>query len=123
MGVPGQEQVRRRLGWALLLLGALGLWSAQISPAEDPTIEPAESASGFYWRPSSVTLASGASATFRNPSNIVAHGLAWTGGPAQPSCSGVPVGSSGTAWSGSCTFAEAGTYSFVCTVHPTEMKG
>jgi hypothetical protein len=35
----------------------------------------------------------------------------------------VPVNEGNTSWSGSCTFAQPGTYAFVCYVHPTEMKG
>ncbi|HET7508578.1 MAG TPA: plastocyanin/azurin family copper-binding protein [Solirubrobacterales bacterium] len=103
---------------------ALGVLYSQASAlAEGPTVEPAETTSGYVWRPSALTVAPGGSVGFANPSAIVPHGLAWTGGPQQPSCSGVPVGSSGTEWSGACTFAQAGTYTFVCTVHPEEMKG
>lgn len=65
----------------------------------------------------------GGSVSFRNPGNVVPHGVHWTGGPEKPSCSGVPVDSSGTSWSGACTFAQAGTYTFVCPVHPEEMRG
>jgi hypothetical protein len=54
---------------------------------------------------------------------MVPHGVRWTGGPEKPSCSGVPVEQEKIGWSGDCTFAQAGSYTFVCTVHPTEMKG
>jgi len=70
-----------------------------------------------------VTTVPGASVAFRNPGYLVPHGVHWTGGPERPSCSGVPVDSSGTNWSGACTFAMPGTYTFVCTVHPEEMRG
>jgi hypothetical protein len=60
---------------------------------------------------------------FRNPGAVTPHGVHWTGGPEKPSCSGVPVDNFGTNWSGTCTFTQAGTYTFVCTVHPEEMKG
>jgi hypothetical protein len=58
----------------------------------------------------------------------VNHGVEWVGGPAKPACtSGIPVGTSpaasGTNWSGTCTFTEAGTYTFYCTVHGREMTG
>jgi plastocyanin len=105
----------------LAVLGALQ--SAGVGVADEPTIEPYEAPSGFAWRPSTLTLSAGGTVAFRNPSNIVPHGLAWTGGPEKPSCNGIPVDGSGTAWSGSCSFAQAGAYSFVCTVHPEEMKG
>lgn len=126
MAPPGRGERRRRHGrWLLLLaLVAVGVLCSQASAlAEDPTVEPAEATSGYVWRPSALTVSPGGTVGFANPSAIVPHGLAWTGGPRQPSCSGVPVGSSGTEWSGACTFAQAGTYTFVCTVHPEEMKG
>lgn len=121
---PGER--RRRHGRRLLLLAlvALGALHSQASAiAENPTVEPSETTSGYVWKPSALTVAPGGTVAFANPSAIVPHGLAWTGGPQQPSCSGVPVGSSGTEWSGTCSFSQPGTYSFVCTVHPEEMKG
>jgi hypothetical protein len=54
---------------------------------------------------------------------VIPHGVTWKGVPETPSCSGVPIDEEKTSWSGSCTFAQPGTYAFVCTVHPTEMKG
>jgi plastocyanin len=102
-------------------LGALQV--AAVSLADAPAVEPAETPSGFVWKPESVTSAPGGSVAFRNPGNVVPHGVHWTGGPEMPSCSGVPVDDFGTSWSGACTFAQAGTYTFVCTVHPEEMKG
>lgn len=90
--------------------------------ADGTTIEPAERPSGYYWNPSTATVAPGGTIGFRNPGKVVPHGLHWSGGPEKPTCSGIPVDSSGTEWSGTCTFAQAGTYSFVCTVHP-EMQG
>jgi plastocyanin len=94
-----------------------------VGAADVPTVEPAETPSGFVWKPESVTSAPGGSVAFRNPGNVVPHGVHWTGGPERPSCSGVPVDDFGTSWSGSCAFAQAGTYTFACTVHPEEMKG
>jgi plastocyanin len=92
--------------------------------AEGPTIESAgPSGYGFYWSPSSATIAPGGSVAFRSTGTVVPHGIRWTGGSEKPSCAGVPVDGEGTGWSGSCSFAQAGVYSFVCTVHPTEMKG
>jgi plastocyanin len=104
----------------------VGLGAFQVSApgvADEPTVEPAETTSGFAWKPETVTATPGGAVAFRNPSAIVPHGVRWTGGPEKPSCSGVPVDSSGTAWSGTCTFAQSGTYTFVCTVHPEEMRG
>jgi plastocyanin len=97
--------------------------STAVSLAEDPTVEPTETPSGFAWKPASVTAAPGGTVAFRNPGKVVPHGVHWSGGPEKPSCNGVPVDEFGTSWSGACTFAQAGTYTFVCTVHPEEMRG
>jgi len=126
MGPPGRGEARRRHGSRLLLFALAGFGALQVPTpvlADQPVVEPAETASGFAWKPAVLTSAPGGTVTFRNPSTLVPHGLAWTGGPEKPSCSGVPVDSSGTGWSGNCAFAQAGTYTFVCTVHPEEMKG
>jgi plastocyanin len=93
------------------------------SLAENPTIEATGGANGYYWSPESAAVSAGGAVTLKSPSVSVPHGVTWTGGPETPSCSGVPVNGSKTSWSGSCTFAQAGTYSFYCPVHPTEMKG
>jgi hypothetical protein len=53
----------------------------------------------------------------------VPHGVTWTSGPETPKCPGVPIDTGKESWSGSCTFAQAGEYSFRCYVHPEEMKG
>jgi plastocyanin len=126
MGARQGGEIGRRLRRRLLPLVLVGFGCLQASVAVatgEATIEVEESASGFAWNPASVTLGSGGSVAIRNPSMIVPHGLAWTAGPEKPSCSGIPVGSSGTDWSGTCTFAQPGTYTFVCTVHPEEMRG
>jgi plastocyanin len=126
MAPPRRGEARRRHDRRLLLLALVALAALQstaIGLAEEPTVEPAETAAGFAWRPSSVTTAAGGTVAFRNPGAVTPHGVHWTGGPEKPSCSGVPVDTFGTSWSGACTFAQAGTYTFVCTVHPEEMKG
>ena len=56
--------------------------------------------------------------TFKNPSTTIPYGLNWAGGPATPSCPGVP-GVGQTNWTGTCSFTQAGTYPFVCVVHPS----
>jgi plastocyanin len=108
----------------LLALMATGILQLPVAVAADEAaIEPAETAGGYAWKPSTATAVPGGVVAFRNPSNLVPHGVHWTGGPEKPSCGGVPIDEFGTSWSGSCTFAQPGTYTFVCTVHPEEMKG
>jgi plastocyanin len=98
-----------------------------------PTID-AVNIGGIYgeehrWQPAQVTVAPGAAVTFRNATEV-AHGVEWRSA-LTPSCEEgpgkVPVGStaaaSGTNWSGSCSFSQAGTYSFYCTVHGAAMRG
>src|SRR6476469_1885118 len=113
---------RLRLPFAATL--AVGLFFAAVGSAAEPTIEAHEGPTSFSWSPSSASVAVGGTVAFKNSSNAVPHGVRWTGGPEKPSCSsGVAVEQEKTNWSGTCTFAQLGTYSFVCTVHPTEMKG
>jgi plastocyanin len=98
-----------------------------------PTIEAVNKpGSGIYaeehhaWSPEAAAVTAGGTVAIRN-TGAVAHGVHWVGGPATPACSGVPVGTepsaSGAQWSGTCTFAQAGTYVFYCTVHGAEMTG
>jgi plastocyanin len=109
---------------ALLLAIVAALQFVPGSSAEGPTIEPGGPGSnGYYWNPSTASIGLGGTVTFRSTSPTVPHGVKWTGGPEKPSCPGVPSEGEHTGWSGSCTFAQAGTYTFVCNVHPTEMKG
>lgn len=126
MGPPRRGEARRRHGRRLLLLALVCLGVMQLPApglADETTVEPAETTSGFVWKPAAVAAAPGGTVAFRNLSEIVPHGVHWTGGPEKPNCSGVPVDEFGTDWSGTCTFGRAGTYTFVCTVHPEEMKG
>jgi plastocyanin len=95
-----------------------------MSSAEGPTIEASgNETTGYSWRPSTASVGLAGTVAFRNPSASVYHGLTWTGGPTKPSCAGVPIDGEKVNWSGTCTFTQAGTYTFICPVHPTEMKG
>ena len=107
------------------VIAALGA-AAAVAPsslADDPTVEAGGGIYGYYWRPANASVAPGGSVTFKNSSASVLHGVSWINGPETPSCAGVPIDDGKTSWSGTCSFAQAGTYSFYCPVHPTEMKG
>src|SRR5215207_8711296 len=124
MGAGSRERrsmrdVRRHLLVAGPLALALVLPPGTASSAEGPTIE----ASGYSWSPSTAQTPTGGSVSFKSPSASVPHGVSWSGGPATPSCSGVPIDEGKTSWSGACAFPQPGSYGFYCTVHPTEMKG
>jgi plastocyanin len=115
------------LGLGILVVPAIA--TSETSPAIEAVNKPG---SGIYteehhaWSPEAVAVTAGGTVAIRN-TGAVAHGVYWIGGPATPTCSGVPVGTepsaSGAHWSGTCTFAQAGTYVFYCTVHGPEMTG
>jgi plastocyanin len=124
---------RRALAVGAVLLGVAAIVLPAVAGSETtPKIEAVNVGGGIYgeehhWSPAQATVTAGASVTLSNPSEVP-HGVYWVGGPATPSCSsGVPVGTtaaaSGTKWSGSCTFATPGVYSFYCTVHGPAMSG
>ena len=115
-------RLRLRAPLAAVPVGVAGvfLFSAA-SLADDPVIEPAGSGP-YSWSPANAEVGAGGSVTFKSPSGSVPHGVAWTGGPEAPKCTGVPVNEFKTGWAGSCAFAQAGAYAFKCTVHP-EMTG
>jgi plastocyanin len=121
----------RRCAFLLVcaLLGAAVAVLPAIAGSETaPTTVTALNSEGIYkeqrhyWSPATLAVVAGAVVAFANPSAEVRHGVEWTGGPA-PSCSGLPGGAGAYSWHGECTFAQPGTYSFRCTVHPTEMTG
>jgi hypothetical protein len=75
------------------------------------------------------TINAGEKVTFSNPGEVP-HGVEWRSA-VKPACEEgagkVPVGTtfsaSGTKWSGKCTFSQAGSYLFYCTVHGAAMSG
>ncbi|HUA75199.1 MAG TPA: plastocyanin/azurin family copper-binding protein [Solirubrobacteraceae bacterium] len=114
-------------------LGALAMVLPAVAGSETAPTVTAVNSTGLYeeqihsWSPSHVTVGEGGSVTLTNPTTVP-HGVRWVSSPATPACtSGVPVGTtlsaSGTEWSGSCTFAQPGTYVFYCTVHGAAMSG
>lgn len=113
------------LGAALAVLPALAVEA-------NPTIQAQNIEEGpitkHRWTPAQASIEPGGTVTLSNASAIP-HGVEWvsTPGGVKPACVGVPVGTtaaaSGTKWSGSCSFATAGAYTFYCTVHGSEMTG
>jgi plastocyanin len=112
--------------WLLIVLAA-ALWAAILLPSiassETPTIE---ARSNISWKPPSVMINTGGEVKIVNHM-MGLHGVEWKSGPTTPSCTaGVPVGTtaaaSGENWEGNCTFSQAGTYEFWCTVHKSAMK-
>lgn len=114
---------KRHLAFGAVLGVGGALLAATSSLAGGTTIEAAGGAYGGYvWSPSSAETAAGGSLTFKNGSSVE-HGVTWTGGPEAPACTGVPIDQGKPSWSGTCVFSRPGTYTFKCTVHPTEMTG
>lgn len=123
-------------GRNLFLVCLLGVGAATmpaLASSEAITSISAYDEPGIYglhsWRPATATVLAGGVVKFTNPYPEVPHGLKFTGGTAgvTPSCSGIPAAAGeatgATSWQGECTFTTPGTYTFICTVHPTEMKG
>jgi plastocyanin len=107
---------RHRLRLATLL-GVVATFSfTGFSSAANQTIE----ASGLSWSPSTTTVTTADTLTIKNPSSTL-HSVSWDGGPTTPNCTGVP-GTGQANWTGTCTFSQAGSYSFFCTVHGQSMS-
>ncbi len=130
-------KLSRRYALLAALLGVAAAALPAIASSETtPTVEAVNTTgSGIYseehhsWSPSQVSVMANGAVTFRN-STEVPHGIEWRSS-LKPTCEEgtgkVPVGTSpaasGTKWSGTCTFSQAGTYTFYCTVHGPEMTG
>ncbi len=121
-----------RSGMRFAVLAVLTGALLAVLPAVGSSTEPSPTVDAVnvgiythYWSPEHVSVNTGGTIAVRNLT-LVAHGVEWVGGPATPGCSvGVPVGTtpvaSGKEWSGTCTFTQAGTYTFYCTVHGPAM--
>jgi plastocyanin len=121
---PGLLLLAAVLGAALAALPALA--SSEASPTVDAVNEGGVYGEAHHWSPEKVAIVAGSAVTFRNQTEVP-HGIEWRS-TVKPTCdSSVPVGTtvaaSGTNWSGSCTFGEAGTYLYYCTVHGVAMSG
>lgn len=109
---------------AALLGVALAVAPALASSEPASTVKAVQTSLYSYaWSPTEATVSSGGGVAFANSTAGVPHGIVWTSA-VKPSCSAsVPDGeggketSSASSWSGSCTFATAGTYTFRCSVH------
>jgi plastocyanin len=126
-------RIRRALslaGFAVLGAAVVVLPAAASSETAPPAPAVAAEDVGEYthrWQPPEVAAAPGGTVEFSNATGVP-HGIHWVSGPGTPECgAGVPVGTTPAAsspkWSGSCTFAAAGTYRYYCTVHGAAMAG
>jgi plastocyanin len=125
---------KRHFVLAGLLGAALAVLPVMASSGATPTVNATEEVKGsglyaettYHWTPPQVEVSSGGNVMFVNSSADVPHGIVWSGGPGTPACeSSVPVGPEKSApkWSGACTFAQAGTYTYYCSVHGPQMSG
>ena len=109
------------LGAATVILPAMA------SSETPPTINAYSFKENRYWLPATAHIGEGGSVKFANPYSELPHGLEFTGGPAKPSCTGIPAAAGevtgATSWQGECSFSAPGTYTFLCTVHPATMTG
>jgi plastocyanin len=121
--------VRPRNLLLVLLLGTVtAVLPAMASSETTPSVEAVTAGTnGIYpayaWSPKQSTVGVGGSVAFSTGSTSAPHGVIWTSS-VKPTCSSsVPVeGASKEQWSGSCTFTQAGVYTFHCAVHE-EMTG
>lgn len=129
----GSFPAKRLLVLAVVLGAAMAVLPGMAGLAASPTVSAVEEGAPYYskfaWSPSQAEVAAGGSVTFQNMSSSVPHGIVWKMTPATPTCeAGVPVyatftGEGKTGWKGNCTFSQAGSYSFYCSVHGESMSG
>jgi plastocyanin len=105
------------MGVAVAVLPAIA--SSETPPAVNAVVVSEGVYPVFAWSPSPVTIDSGGAVTFSTGSTTEPHGIVWIGS-VKPTCSSeIPVGAGNFRphWSGSCKFAQAGTYNFHCSYH------
>jgi plastocyanin len=109
------------LGLAIAVAAALAVTQAAVPSitAVDPYSWQANGTS-----PAAVAIMAGGEVKFSYPSGASHHYPVLQSGPgAAPNCTNIPTtfATSGPGWSGSCTFSQAGTYTFYCGVHGSLM--
>lgn len=116
--------------FAVPLVALLGAGVAVMPSLGSPAVASTATVSGiesgheiYAWSPQTVTISSGGQVTFKDPSKKVPHGIVWKSVPETPSCSGVPIDSFATNWTGTCTFTKAGSYQYYCSYHGPAMSG
>jgi plastocyanin len=123
-------RLRRRYLSFAAALGATAVILPVIASSASPT-DTVQALAPYSWSPASAAVNAGGTLMFKNESGIN-HGIIWTGGTAgsTPTCNtqagdDIPIGTGNwsTSWSGSCTFAKAGTYTYECSFHMALMRG
>ena len=123
-------RLRKRYLSFATALGATAVLLPAIASSASPT-ETVHALAPYSWSPASAAVSTGGTLMFKNESGIK-HGIIWTGGTAgaTPTCNtqagdNIPIGAGNwsTSWSGSCTFAKAGTYTYECSYHMALMTG
>jgi plastocyanin len=126
----GLSRYKRHLRKPLLMaLAALLGASVVVLPAvasSEATINAYSYAGQNSWQPNAATIEAGGVVKLNNTSGEY-HGVEWKS-EIKPKCSaGVPetaeASKAAIEWHGSCTFTQAGTYTFWCTIHGKAMSG
>jgi plastocyanin len=129
--------MRRRVMAVAAVVLAIGAGvgvAAAATPADSPPPTASFTAADFAWNVSGGTsteanIAAGGTVTFAYPTGASNHNADFGSGPQPTSCTqGAGTGSGAVpplphqptapGWSGTCTFATAGTYTFHCDMHP-----
>jgi plastocyanin len=110
-----------------VLVGVPALAGPQQAPPATGTFTAVDAGTSGHWdanhdpNSSSLTVAPHGTVTFSYPMGGTFHNVSFTSAE-KPVCTGLPGNDPSTwgpGWSGTCTFDQPGTYSFVCAVHPT----
>jgi plastocyanin len=120
-------------GMVLAIGAGVGV-AAAATPADAPPATASFTAMDFAWNVSGTTsntadVATGGTVTFGYPTGGSDHNADFGSGPQPTSCTQTAGASGGAVpplpahptapgWSGTCTFASAGTYTFHCDLHP-----